>query len=143
VEVSYVLDALRMQQLTSVMPLSGLPTGNVTPGFIKQNSQSAIQYIFTVFEDHLRKRLGLGPEVYGQDLINRAFGDHGSLTYGATSAERIGVRNLVSGAYATFRNPSMHRIINNDEQLVLSVIVLVDLLARLVNEAHNKPGASP
>ncbi len=63
--------------------------------------------------------------------------------YGATPAEQNGIRNLVSGAYATFRNPHMHRIIGNDEQMVSPVITLIDLLARLINEAQDRPPANP
>jgi hypothetical protein len=126
------------KHIGTTMPLSGLPTGTITPDLVKQNPQAAIQYAFTIFEDHLRKRIRVGPEVYGENLINEAFGNRGHLTYGATQSEDRGVRNLMSGAYATFRNPHMHRIIGDDDQMVSSIITVVDLLTQLVDEAKDK-----
>ncbi len=131
-------DALS-KHIATTMPLSGLPTNSLTPAFVTQHSQAALQYAFTLFEDHLRQRIGAGQEVYGESLINEAFGNRGCLTYGATQAEDTGVRNLMSGAYATFRNPYMHRIIGNDDKIVSTILTLIDLLVRLVNDAKDRP----
>lgn len=128
--------------IAGTMPLSSLPACAITPELVAKNPQAAIQHTFAIFEDHLRERIGAGPELYGVPLINQAFGDRGSLTYGAVRAEAIGVRNLMAGAYATFRNPSMHRVVRNDETMVLSIISLVDLLARLVDEAEDSSSIS-
>lgn len=126
------------EHIASTMPLSGLPANALTPEFVMQNPQAAIQYAFTLLENQIRQRIGANADLYGQDLINRAFGDRGRLTYGATQAEDIGVRNLILGAYATFRNPYMHRIIGDDEKMISIILVLIDLLAKLVNDAKDK-----
>ncbi len=60
-----------VEHIANAMPLSGLPADAITPELIRHNYQAAIQYAFTVFEDRLRARIGVGPEVFGEGLINR------------------------------------------------------------------------
>ncbi len=124
------------EHIQSTTPLSDQQTKLITPELVKQNSQAAVQQMFVLFEDCLRNRIGAGPELYGENLINKAFGkERGVLAYGETPAEQQGVRNLISGAYATFRNPRMHRLIKDDEETVLAIIALIDLLNKIVDEA--------
>lgn len=104
---------------------------------LRQNPQSVIQSAFILFESHLRTRLNAGAELFGEALINEAYGNNGRLTYGATPAEKIGIRNLMSGAYASFRNPRMHRIVNDNEQTATTIIALVDLLIQIVDSSQN------
>ena len=121
--------------IQTTTPLSGHQAKLITSGLLKQHPQAAIQQIFTLFEDRLRKRIGATPEQYGENLINAAFGNHGSLAFGETSAEQAGLRNLLSGAYATFRNPRMHRMMKDNDETVMAVIILVDLLIKIIDEA--------
>jgi len=143
-DVSHLLEDLwkmnsaLAEHVTTTMSLSGLSANSLTPDFVSQNPQAAIQYAFTILEDRLRRRIGARPDVYGEALINEAFGNRGRLTYGATQAEDNGVRNLIAGAYATFRNPRMHRIMGNDDQMVSTILTLVDLLTQLVDDARDK-----
>ncbi len=124
------------KHVQNITPLSGHQSKLITHELIKRNSQAAIQQIFTLFEDRLRKRISVGPELFGESLINTAFGNHGALIYGQTPAEQIGIRNLISGAYATFRNPYMHRMIEDDEKTTLAIITMVDLLIKIIDEAQ-------
>ena len=62
-------------------------------------------------------------------------GKNARLVYGDVPAEQAGVRNLISGAYAVFRNPRMHRIIEDDENTALIIIGLIDLMMRIVDDA--------
>jgi hypothetical protein len=123
------------EHIQSTTPLSGQPADLITPELVRQNPQAAIQQIFTLFEDHLRKRISAGPNLYGRDLIKAAFGDRGVLSYGETPAENEGIRSLLFGTYATFRNPRMHRLMEDDDKTVLAIITLVDLLIKIVDEA--------
>ena len=123
--------------IQTTTPLSGHQAKLITSELIKKNPQAAIQQIFTLLEDRLRKRIGAPPELYGENLINEAFGSRGILTYGETPAEQTGVLNLLSGAYATFRNPRMHRLIEDNEQTVIAIITIVDLLIKIVDEAKD------
>ena len=131
-----LLDVIAAHNIS--LHLSGFADDVLTSAFLRQNPQAAVQYAFTIFEDHLRKRLNVGPDIFGENLINKAFGDCGILTYGATSAEERGVRNFIAGAYSVFRNPSMHRITVNEEETALSIIILVDMLIKLVDTAEYK-----
>lgn len=107
----------------------------ISPRLVQMNPQSAIQSAFSIFEDNLRNRMGANNELYGQKLINQAYGKNGRLSYGATPAEKQGTRDLISGAYATFRNPRMHRIIEDDYQAATSIISLIDLLIKIIHES--------
>ncbi len=92
---------------------------------------------FAIFEEHLRNRLRVGPEAFGEELINLAFGRNGRLAFGAVPAEQVGVRNFMSGAYATLRNPRMHRLTTDNEAAAFAIIALVDLLIRIIDDASD------
>lgn len=117
---------------------SRLTNYRITPELIAQNPQAAIEHAFTLFEDHLRQRLAVGPEVYGEGLINLAFGQNGKLTYGVVESENKGIRNFMSGAYATFRNPRKHRIVQDNERTAFAIIALIELLIQLVDECKDQ-----
>lgn len=138
IEVIGDMASARLETVARVSPQSKALIERVSPQLVRNNSQAAIEHAFTVFEDYLRKRLGLGADVYGENLINQAFGKHGKLTYGAVENEDKGVRDLMAGAYATFRNPRKHRIIEDDTYTALSILSLIDLIIRLIDEAKNK-----
>jgi hypothetical protein len=105
---------------------------------IRRNPQSAIQLAFAVFEDRLRNKIGVGPEVYGEELINAAFAKDGRLAYSQLPAEQVGARNLCSGAFATLRNPRMHRLIKDDETTAITVVALIDLLIQMTEKSESK-----
>jgi len=103
---------------------------------INTNPQPAIQQSFTIFEDYLRYKIGADASLYGEDLMNKAFGRDGVLIYSNIPAEQNGVRNLFSGFYATFRNPHMHRIIQIEENQALAIISTIYLLLDIVNNSQ-------
>lgn len=109
----------------------------ITPTLIAQSPQAAIEHAFTLFEDHLRKRLNVGASAYGEALINLAFGKDGKLFYGETTSENRGVRNLLSGAYATYRNPRKHRVVEDDKESALAIIALIELLIHIVDSSSD------
>lgn len=118
-------------------PLSGHQAKIVTSALVAQNPQAAIQQIFIIFEDCLRKRIGASPDVYGEGLINSAFGKDGFLKYGETPAEQTGTRNLFSGVYAVFRNPRMHRTVDEEQATVFAILTTVDLLIKIIDESED------
>jgi len=105
---------------------------------IRQSPQGAIQLAFALFEDHLREKIGVGPELYGENLINAAFGKDGCLIFSEVPAEQVGARNLFSGVYATLRNPRMHRFLEDDESTALTIVALTDLLRQLIDKAESR-----
>ncbi len=110
----------------------------ITPTLISQSPQAAIEHAFTLFEDHLRKRLDMGASEYGETLINLALGKDGKLFYGETASENRGARNLLSGAYATYRNPRKHRIVEDDKESALAIIALIELLIHIVDSSSDR-----
>lgn len=127
-----------LSHLTGGPRLSSALVNHITPELIGQKPQAAVEFAFTVFEHHLRQRIGAGPDLHGERLINAAYAAGGHLTYGTVESEQQGIRNLMAGAYATFRNPRKHRIVVDDEQTIQQVVVLVDLLIRLVDESNDR-----
>ncbi len=138
IEVIGNLANSRLETVAKISPQSKALVERVSPQLIKNNPQAAIEHAFTVFEDYLRQRLGLGAEVYGENLINQAFGKNGKLTSSTIENEDRGVRDLMAGAYATFRNPRKHRIIEDDTSTALSILSLVDLMIKLIDKAQDK-----
>lgn len=113
--------------------------GNViTPELIAQSPQAAVEHAFTLFEDHLRKKLNFSPTIYGEALINSAFGQDGKLSYSDIENENKGVRNLVSGVYATYRNPRKHRVVEENKESALAIIAVVELLIHIIDESVPK-----
>ena len=117
-------------------PLSEPAARILTPELLASGRQSVVQQIFILFEELLRARIGAGPDQFGEGLINAAFGDRGQLSYGDTPAERVGARNLLSGMYGLFRNPRMHRTVQDDEETFFAIVSLVDLAIRIVDGAQ-------
>jgi uncharacterized protein (TIGR02391 family) len=117
------------------VPLSPTMAKHIYYEQLRRSPQAATQHSFAVFEQYLRGKIGAGPEVYGEELINRAFAKNGSISYSQLPAEQLGIRNFVSGAYATLRNPRMHRVLDDDEDTALAIIALLSLIMRLVDEA--------
>lgn len=126
-----------LNQVTSesIFPYKTQPA-LVSYGEISRNPQSAIQQSFTIFEDYLRSKIGADADLFGEELINKAFGKDGLLVYSNIPAEQNGVRNLVSGFYATFRNPHMHRVIKIEESQSLSIISTLYMLINIVNNSR-------
>jgi len=123
------------EYIQTTTPLSGHQAKLVTSALVEQNPQAAIQQIFTIFEDHLRKQIGASSDLYGENLISAAYGKDGVLKYGETPAEQVGVRNLFSGTYAVFRNPRMHRMVIDEQATVLAILTTVDLLIKIIDES--------
>lgn len=123
-------------RIDAIFPLSSKMSKYLSQELISDKPQAAIEHAFTLFEDHLRKRIGAGPEIYGEPLINQAFGPKdGKLKFGETENELKGIRNLVSGVYATFRNPRKHRVVDDDSYTASVIVVFLELLMKIADEA--------
>ena len=105
---------------------------------LKRNPQASIQHAFMLLETQVRNKIGANSNLFGEALINAAFGNNGSLVFGETPAEQLGVRNFVSGAYATFRNPRMHREVKDNEHEALQLLAMIDLIMIIVEKAKVK-----
>jgi len=104
------------------------------------NPQAAIENAFTHFEDHLRKRLSYGSNLYGNRLIKAAYeGETSRLVYQSDEKDYTAhLYNLMSGAYSIFRNPRHHKIVEDDEQKAQAIISLVELLIEFVDNSEER-----
>lgn len=102
---------------------------------IKRHPQASVQLAFSHFESFLRSRLNASSDLFGEGLINAAFAANGGLKFGETSSEQIGTRNFISGAYAIFRNPRMHRIVADDDKSALNIIATVDMMIKIIEQS--------
>ena len=88
----------------------------------------------------MQKLLGLSShEIYGEDLINKAFAPNtGLLQLDTNPNEQIGLRNFVSGANAIFRNPSAHRFMQFENFEAATIVAMVAVMARIANQLAKK-----
>jgi hypothetical protein len=70
----------------------------------------------------------------GVSLANLAFAPTGRLAklLGSTQSEREGLRELYSGAFKLFRNPSAHGVVGYDAADCRDILALVQLLLRIL-----------
>lgn len=70
----------------------------------------------------------------GVDLMNRAFGPTGPLLKGQPQKERSYTRELFTGAFSVFRNPTAHREVKfDDPREVVDTICFANQLLRMVD----------
>ena len=98
--------------------------------------------------DHLLRQVvgAKDYESYGEDLISRAFNNStGALQLNTIPNEQQGLRNLVSGAYALFRNPSAHRYFLKGKESIMAgthvdpsakIVMFVDVLETIVHNLY-------
>ena len=92
-----------------------------------------------------RKLAGLGNDVIGVDLMNKAFGPAGPLTDpSAIKGEQDGTRVLFAGAYAVLRNPTGHRQVDYDDvSEAAEAVQTASLLMRILDRVEDRSGAGP
>jgi len=93
---------------------------------------SAVRTAGVILEERLRD-LGKIPDstVIGRDLVNRVFGQSGTLANKfAIAAERDGYRDLFAGVVGVIRNPSAHRLVDPTPQEGGATLVFINLLLK-------------
>jgi uncharacterized protein (TIGR02391 family) len=101
----------------------------------------AVVSAFKTLDKHLRDILKIEDfELYGEKLINEAFGKNGKLHLDTHDGEQSGLRNLVSGANALFRNSAAHREVRFSKSSAQAVIALVALVMRLSTSVADRKG---
>lgn len=91
-------------------------------------------------EIRVRSLSGLGDEVYGVDLMNRAFGPSGPLTDPtAQKGEQEGTRALFAGTYGVLRNASGHREVDYDDVAeAAEAVITSSLLMRILDRTQRR-----
>lgn len=101
----------------------------------------AVRSAFVLLEDRLRQTLG-EEGMSGVQLVNKAFSPKGgalSSVLGSNEAEREGMREIFSGAFKLFRNPSAHGVVGFEANEGKSIIGLVDLLLGILKRVEEIP----
>jgi uncharacterized protein (TIGR02391 family) len=91
-------------------------------------------------EVRVRKLAGYGDEVYGTDLMNKAFGPNGPLTdLRQPKGEQDATRSLFAGAYGVLRNPAGHREIDyTDISEAGEAVQTGSLLMRILDRVEDR-----
>jgi uncharacterized protein (TIGR02391 family) len=91
-------------------------------------------------EVRVRKLGGFGDDVYGNDLMNKAFGPGGPLTDPtAVKGEQEATRALFVGAYGVLRNPAGHREIDYaDISEAAEAVQTASLLMRILDRVEDR-----
>jgi len=103
----------------------------------------AVRSAFVLLEERLRKAVG-EERMTGTQLANSAFGPaKGPLAQqlGHSQSEKEGLRELYSGAFKLFRNPTAHGVVEYSAAEGKAIISLVDLLLRILKRAEELPPA--
>jgi uncharacterized protein (TIGR02391 family) len=101
----------------------------------------AVRSAFVLLEERLREMLG-EESMTGSNLANAAFNaKDGPLSkhLGKNISEREGLRELYSGAFKAFRNPSAHSAVGYDPADGKEIVSLVNLLLRILKRAEELP----
>src|SRR5215207_1789848 len=103
----------------------------------------AVRNAFVLLEERLR--VAVNQEgMTGTSLANSAFKADGPLAKQLSHnlSEREGLRELYSGAFKLFRNPTAHGVVGYDSVEGKSIIGLVNLLLKILARASELPPPS-
>jgi uncharacterized protein (TIGR02391 family) len=101
----------------------------------------AVRSAFVLLEERLRKAVG-GEGMTGTQLANHAFNPtSGALSkhLGRDQAEREGLRELYSGAFKLFRNPTAHGVVGYSAAEGKAIISLVNLMLKMLERVEELP----
>jgi uncharacterized protein (TIGR02391 family) len=100
----------------------------------------AVRSAFVLLEERLRKAIG-EDGMTGTNLANKAFAKDSSLAMhlGRTPSEREGLRELYSGAFKLFRNPTAHGAVGYDAADGKAIIGMVNLMLGMIKRVGDLP----
>jgi uncharacterized protein (TIGR02391 family) len=103
------------------------------PQFLIRQPDQAVFAAMKSVEVRVRDLAGLGDDLYGVDLMNKAFGSGGPLADppAPNGKHNDGPRALFTGAFTVFRNPAGHTVVTyDDEAETVEAVALASLLMR-------------
>jgi uncharacterized protein (TIGR02391 family) len=110
------------------------------PQFLISKPEQGVFASMRAIEVRVRKLAGLGDEVIGVDLMNKAFGPGGPLIdTSAGKGEQDGTRMIFAGAYAVLRNPAGHRQADYaDLSEAAEAVQTASLLMRILDRVEDR-----
>lgn len=138
-----VMELLLVIKLAVTKPpkLSSPLAEKVTPENIVRNPQAAIEESFKFFENRLRERLKDHDKPI-RDLIYKHFDeDKGDLAHlNISKNQQRGMKELIAGIYAYYRNPLMHGQLNfskrDDREMIITLLTLLDKFVQFLDESE-------
>jgi uncharacterized protein (TIGR02391 family) len=111
--------------------------------FLLGEFEQAVFVAMKAVEVRVRALAGLGDDVVGVDLFNKAFRPEGPLAdLSAVPGERVGTMNLFAGAYAVLRNPAGHREVDYDDVTeAAEAVATASLLMRILDRVEARLGS--
>lgn len=108
--------------------------------FLIGEYENAIFVSMRAVEVRVRQLAGFGDDVFGTDLMTKAFRQGGPLADPvAPAGEVVGTMMLFQGAYAVLRNPSGHREVSFDDVTEASEAVMTaSLLMRMLDKIERR-----
>ncbi|MFE3858190.1 TIGR02391 family protein [Streptomyces griseorubiginosus] len=108
--------------------------------FLIGEYENAIFVSMKAVEVRVRQLAGFGDDVFGTDLMTKAFRQGGPLADPAAPAgEVVGTMMLFQGTYAVLRNPSGHREVSFDDVTEASEAVMTaSLLMRMLDKIERR-----
>ena len=141
------------QNLGSAQPTALVPQATLHPLIDLQASpqfqigkpDQAVFASMKAIEIRVRKLAGFGDEIFGVDLMNKAFGPNAPLTdASAAKGEQEGTRALFAGTYAVLRNPAGHREVDyGDDSEAAEAVGTASLLMRILDRVEDRLGPRP
>lgn len=110
------------------------------PQFLIGEYEQGVFAAMKAIEVRVRELSGLGKEIVGVDLMNKAFGPSGALTdKSLVRGEREGIRSLFVGAYAVFRNSAGHHDIEYEDVVeAAEAVQTASLLMRMLDRVERR-----
>lgn len=108
--------------------------------YIEGKFEDVIFKTLKFLEEAVRSKAKLSFDDIGVKLMDKAFNpDGGRLIYppAQTSAELIGIQNIMRGVISFFKNPSSHRTVEwDDPNTVLQILAFVNYLLDLIDKCE-------
>lgn len=99
---------------------------------------SAIRKSFVILKSRITRIFDLPEDMDGPELINRAFGKKASTLVSLSDVERQGLRDLLCGLYAVFRNKYAHNNTKAPWHVADAVVSMVNSLLKELDQIETR-----
>jgi hypothetical protein len=101
---------------------------------VRHELDSAIRKSFVILKSRITRIFGLPEDIDGPELVNRAFGKKPATQVSLSDAERQGLRDLLCGLYAVFRNKYAHNNTKAPWHVAEAVVSMVNAVLKELDQ---------